>query len=74
MGRQCRDVFGDVLRVLLIAWALLPEKQQHPKGHAVIWTEPQTAECLPLWQRTQLSPIREMIYPVSLGWIYFTQS
>lgn len=72
MGRQCREIFGDLLRVLLIAWALLSEK--HPKGHAVIWTELQTAECLPFWQCTQLSPTREMVLSsVSLGWMYFTQ-
>lgn len=63
MGRQRREISGDVLGVLLIAWALLSEKQQHPKDHAVIWTELLTAECLPLWQGTQLSPTREMVYP-----------
>jgi len=43
MGRQRREISRDVSRVLLIAWALLSEKQQHPKGHAVIWTELQNA-------------------------------
>lgn len=40
------------MRLLLIAWVLLSEKQQHPKGQAVFWTELQIAECL-LWQCTQ---------------------